>query len=267
VNRSTAKEMMDSPDNPRELLEDDLRNLRIINRYLGNYRTVLGGLARLIEEQKLSRFSLLDIGTGSGDIPAQIASWARRNDLIAELIALDPEPVTLGAAVHQTREYPEIALIRGDGRALPFGSSSFDFVLSSQMLHHFSDEDIINLLRGWSRVARRAIIVCDLIRHSLAYHGIRLATKAFTRNIMTRTDAPLSVERAFTLEEWRELFQRAEIGPFRIFPRFPFRQITLFSMVERSSPSRQCGHSDILRVPNVTPRCLTRGTEFSLDSR
>jgi ubiquinone/menaquinone biosynthesis C-methylase UbiE len=231
-----AREMMDSPNNsPRELLEDDLRNLRIINRYLGNYRAVLSGLARLIEEQKLKRFSLIDVGTGSGDIPALIASWARRRHLNAQLIGLDPEPVTLRAAVSQIRDYPEIALVRGDGRALPLASDSVDFVLSSQMLHHFSEDDIINLLRGWSRVARRAIIVCDLVRHPLAYYGIRLVTKAFTRNIMTRTDGPLSVQRAFTLEEWRELFERAGIGPFRLFAKFPFRQITIFSMLERKS--------------------------------
>jgi ubiquinone/menaquinone biosynthesis C-methylase UbiE len=138
--------------------------------------------------------------------------------------------VTLRAAVDQTREYPEIALVQGDGRALPFASGSFDFVLSSQMLHHFSEEGIVNLLRGWSRVARRAIIVSDLIRHPVAYHGIRLLTKVFTRNIMTRTDGPLSVERAFTLKEWRELFEQAGIGPFRLFPTFPFRQMTLISL-------------------------------------
>jgi ubiquinone/menaquinone biosynthesis C-methylase UbiE len=258
MNRSTAKEMMDAPDNPRDLLEDDLRNLRIINRYLGNYRSVLRGVKRIVEEQKLRHFSLLDVGTGSGDIPVKIAAWARRKNLPAELIALDFEPVTLRAAVDQTADYPEIALVRGDGRALPFATGSFDFVLSSQMLHHFSEEGIIHLLREWSRVARRAIIVSDLIRHSVAYYGIGLLTKLFTCNVMTRTDAPLSVERAFTLKEWRELFERAGIGPFRICPMFPFRQMTLFSMVERDSPSRQCGHSGILRVPNVT-RASDRG--------
>ena len=238
MKRSMAREMMDSPgNNPRDLLEDDLRNLRIINRYLGNYRAVLGGLARLIDEKKLKRFSLLDVGTGSADIPALIASWARRHHLAAQLIGLDPEPVTLRAAADQIRNYPEIALVQGDGRALPLASDSVDFVLSSQMLHHFSEDDIINLLRGWSRVARRAIIVCDLVRHPVAYHGIRLVTKAFTRNIMTRTDGPLSVQRAFTLEEWRDLFERAGIGPFRLFPKFPFRQITIFSMLERKSGS------------------------------
>ena len=239
MKRSTAREMMDSPDNPRELLEDDLRNLRIINRYLGNYRAVLGGLARLIEEQKLKRFSLLDVGTGSADIPALIASWARRYHLTARLIGLEPEPVTLQAAANEIRDYSEIMLVRGDARAVPLPSDSVDFVLSSQMLHHFSEDDIINLLRGWSRVARRAIIVCDLVRHPVAYYGIRLVTKAFTRNIMTRTDGPLSVQRAFTLEEWRDLFERAEIGPFRLVPKFPFRQITIFSMLERKSANRR----------------------------
>jgi ubiquinone/menaquinone biosynthesis C-methylase UbiE len=238
VKRSMAREMMDSPDNPRELLEDDLRNLRIINRYLGNYRAVLGGLARLIKEQRLERFSLLDVGTGSADIPALIASWARRHHLTAQLVGLEPETVTLKAALNQTRAYPEIALIRGDGRALPLAPDSVDFVLSSQMLHHFSEDEVVNLLRGWSRVARRAIIVCDLVRHPVAYYGIRLVTQAFTRNIMTRTDGPLSVQRAFTLDEWRELFERAGIGPFRLFPKFPFRQITIFSMLEQKSGSR-----------------------------
>ncbi|HEX2243311.1 MAG TPA: methyltransferase domain-containing protein, partial [Gammaproteobacteria bacterium] len=238
MKRSMAREMMDSPDNPRELLEDDLRNLRIINRYLGNYRAVLGALARLIAEQRLQRFSLLDVGTGSADIPALIASWARHHHLTARLIGVEPEPVTLQAAVNQTRDYPEIALIRGDARALPLAPHSVDFVLSSQMLHHFSEDDIVNLLRGWSRVARRAIIVCDLVRHPLAYYGIRLVTKVFTRNIMTRTDGPLSVQRAFTLDEWRGLFERAGIGPFRILPKFPFRQITIFSMLEQKSGSR-----------------------------
>ena len=238
MKRSTAREMMDSPDNPRELLEDDLRNLRIINRYLGNYRAVLGGLARPIEEQRLQRFSLLDVGTGSADIPALIASWARRHHLTAQLVGLEPDTVTLQAAVNQTRDYSEISLVRGDGRALPLAPDSVDFVLSSQMLHHFSEDDIVNLLRGWSRVARRAIIVCDLVRHPVAYYGIRLVTKALTRNVMTRTDAPLSVQRAFTLDEWRDLFERAGIGSFRLFPKFPFRQITIFSMLEQKSGSR-----------------------------
>lgn len=230
MKRSTAQEMMDMPGNPPDLLADDLSNLRIINRYLGGYRGVLRALGRLIAEYDLDNFSLLDVGTGSGDIPVAIAMWARRKRLTARIIALDPEPLTVQTAVDQTREYPEIGIVRGDGMTLPFEPASFDFVLSSQMLHHFSEEAILAMLGSWSQVARRAIIVSDLVRHPVAYHGIRLLTRVFTRNIMTQTDGPLSVQRAFSLNEWRNLFARAGVGSFRVFPSFPFRQTTLISV-------------------------------------
>jgi SAM-dependent methyltransferase len=230
MKRSTEKEMMDLPGQPRELLADDLRNLRIINHYLGGYRNVLRGLARLVNEQRLDRFTLLDLGTGSGDIPAVIARWARRQQIAARISGLEREAATVEEAVDQTRSFPEITILRGDATAPPFGAGSFDFVLTSQLLHHFKDEQIIALVRTWARLARRGIIVSDLVRHPVAYHGIRLLTKGFTRNVMTRTDAPLSVQRACTISEWRELLRRADVGRLRVRWMFPFRVLALISL-------------------------------------
>jgi SAM-dependent methyltransferase len=230
MKRSTEKEMMDLPCQPKELLAGDLRNLRIINRYLGGYRNVLRGLARLVNEQKLDRFTLLDVGTGSGDIPTVIARWARRRQIAARISGLEREAATVEEAVDQTRNFPEITILRGDAMAPPFGAGSFDFVLTSQLLHHFKDEQIIALLRTWARLARRGIIVSDLVRHPVAYHGIRLLTKGFTRNIMTRTDAPLSVQRACTISEWRELLRQADVGRLRVQWMFPFRVLGLVSL-------------------------------------
>jgi SAM-dependent methyltransferase len=230
MKRSTEKEMMDLPGQPKEILVDDLRNLRIINRYLGGHRNVLRGLAALVNEQKLDRFTLLDIGTGSGDIPTVIARWARRQQITARISCLDREAVTVDEAVDQTRSFPEITILRGDATAPPFGARSFDFVLTSQLLHHFTDEQNIALLRTWARLARRAIIVSDLVRHPIAYHGIRLLTKGFTPNLMTRTDAPLSVRRACTISEWRELLRRADVGRLSVRWMFPFRVLALISL-------------------------------------
>jgi SAM-dependent methyltransferase len=240
MKRSMEQEMMDLPGNPKEVLDEDLRNLRILNRYLGGYRSVLHGLDRLVGEAKLRRFSLLDVGTGSGDIPARITSWAEQRGIEASIVALEPEPVTARMAAILTRQKTNppfiplckrgkegdfpccgISVVRGDGNAPPFRAAAFDFVLASQLLHHFSEEKIIALLRTWSRLARRAIIVSDLVRDPVAYYGIRLLTKLCTRNVMTLTDAPLSVRRAFTIAEWRELFRRAEIGPSQILSIFP----------------------------------------------
>ena len=98
------------------------------------------------------------------------------------------------------------------------------------MLHHFSEEGIIALLKTWSGLARKAILVSDLVRDPLAYYGIRLITRLFTRNQMTRFDGPLSVRRALTLKEWRELFRESAVGPFRVVPIFPYRQMTVISV-------------------------------------
>ena len=230
MKRSTEKEMMDLPGNPKALLVEDLRNLRVINRYLGGYRGVIKGLNRMVGQDRLKQFSLLDVGTGSADIPKVIVRWARNQSIEATIVALEPDPVTAEEAAHQTQDCPEITVIRADGMIPPFQAASFDFVLASQMLHHFTEDKIIVLLKTWSALARKAILVSDLVRDPLAYYGIRLITRLFTRNEMTRFDGPLSVRRALTTKEWRALFREAAVGPFRLVPIFPYRQMTLVSV-------------------------------------
>lgn len=230
MKRSTAQEMMDFPGQPRELLAADLRNLRVLNRCLGGYRNVIRGVANVVAEQRMDRFTLLDAGAGSGDVGAAVALWARRRGIAAQISALERESATAEQARKHTRAVPEIEVVRGDALAPPFRAGSFDFVLASQFLHHFTDEQIVHLLRTWSRIARRAIIVADLVRHPLAYHGIRILTRIFTRNAMTRFDAPLSVQRACTIAEWREVIQRADIGAFRVHRMMPFRVLGVISI-------------------------------------
>jgi hypothetical protein len=72
-------------------------------------------------------------------------------------------------------------------------------------------------------------LISDLIRHPFAYYGIKVLTKLFSRNEMTRMDAPLSIKRAFTLDEWKKLFSRAEIGAAHVAPIFPYRIFATFS--------------------------------------
>ena len=230
MKRSREKEMMDLPGNPAHLLEEDLNNLRLLNRTLGAYRGVLRVLEHLAGVEGTSRFSLLDVGTGSADIPVAIVRWAKGKGIVVRIVALEPEPITAAMARRLTRDVPEISVVRGDALHPPFSPASFDFILSSQLLHHFSEEEVVYLLRTWSRIARSGIMVSDLIRHPLAYFGIRLLTLLFSRNQMTRIDAPLSVRRAFTLGEWRELFRRAGIGEFRLFPLLPFRMTAFFPL-------------------------------------
>lgn len=222
--------MMDHAGNPADLLEGDLANLRLLNRLLGGHRAALTGLRRVVGPREAPGLSLLDVGTGSADIPAAIVRWARRQGLSVRVVAVEANPVTAAAARRLTRNLPEISVLQADARNLPFKPASFDFVFCSQLLHHFSEGEIPLLLKKWSALARRAILISDLVRHPLAYLGIRLLTLLFTRNEMTRADAPLSVRRSFTIPEWSELLRQAAIGELCLWPVFPFRLLALFPL-------------------------------------
>jgi SAM-dependent methyltransferase len=223
VKRSYQEEIMDAPVSDPAMLIDDLRNLRYMNRFLGGSRGLLYGLKRFLRDEKLTSFSLLDVGTGSGDIPAAITRWSRNRDMKPRIIALEAQPIIASVAAAQTLNFSEISVIQSDAAAPPFRPSSFDIVTASQFLHHFTEDKIITLLHRWAILARRAIIISDLIRHPAAYYGIYALTRLCTRNVMTINDAALSVQRALTLREWRKLFKKASVGRVHIRAIAPFR--------------------------------------------
>jgi len=234
MKRSLEKELMDLPGQPRDVLEEDLRNLRILNRCLGGSRAAIRGLERAVQTLQVREFSLLDVGTGSADIPAAIVDWARHRGVRARVVGLETHPVTAQTARVRLKGLPEVAIVRGDAARPPFPPHSFDFVLASQLLHHFSVEAIVAALKTWSQLARRGVIISDLVRHPIAYHGILYLTRLFTRNIMTLTDAPLSVKRAFTVTEWRDLFAAAGVGGFKLISVFPFRVVGIFRLDDKN---------------------------------
>ncbi|MDH3445426.1 MAG: methyltransferase domain-containing protein [Deltaproteobacteria bacterium] len=230
MKRSYEKELMDVGGNQGKLLAEDLRNLRILNRFLSGRRCVMLGLKHALRRQQTKRFSLLDVGTGSADIPAAILEWGRRKGVDATIVGLEAETLTAKIAAGRTNHLPNISIIQGDADNSPFSPGSFDYVVASQLLHHFPEEKIIELLKRWARIARKGIVVGDLVRHPIAYHGIRLLTKLTTRNIMTLKDAPLSVRRALTFNEWRGLFKQAQVGPVEMYSVFPFRMAAVVTL-------------------------------------
>ncbi len=228
--RSYEKELMDYAGNDAELLAGDLRNLRILNRYLNGSRSVVVALNHVLRRAPLQRLSLLDIGTGSADIPATLLARLRRHGVSGKIVGLEAEPTTARIAARRSADCVDLDIVQADAGAPPFSPQSFDFVLASQFLHHFAETKIIDLLKQWAKLARRGIIISDLVRHPVAYHGIRLLTQLATRNVMTLTDAPLSVRRAFTFKEWRELLRQADIGAVEMFSVFPFRMAAVVSL-------------------------------------
>jgi SAM-dependent methyltransferase len=209
-------ELMDRPQPVTAELASDLRNLRKLNRYFGSYRLIEHFLRRWIQPRDQMR--ILDLATGSGDIPRLIVDYARSTGADVTVKAVDQQPSTLEIARSLSGDYPEIEFFEGD--VLSFGCSrgalsprrddgTYDIVLCSLALHHFEEEAAVELLRRCRHLSRRYILVSDLRRGLLATIGVYLLTALIFREPMTRTDARLSAERAFSFREFRSLAKSA----------------------------------------------------------
>jgi len=199
-------EMMDRPQPVSSELEKNLRNIRQLNRFFGSHRLVLHFLRRWIKPGDHVR--IVDLATGSGDIPRLIVDLARKIGATVEIDALDRQSATLEIARKLSGNYPEISYI--DANILEWQPAErYDIVLCSLALHHFSDENAVRLLRRCGDLSRKFVLVSDLRRGLLATIGVYLLTALIFREPMTRYDGRVSAARAFSFGELDDLAGRA----------------------------------------------------------
>jgi len=210
-------ELMDRPQPVTAELETDLHNLRQLNRYFGSYRLIEHFLRRWIRPG--TQLRILDLATGSGDIPRLVVDYARTVGAAVRVDAVDQQPSTLKIARQLSADYPEIDFFEGD--VLTFDREPHDVVLCSLALHHFAETDAIQLLRRCRDLSKRYVLVADLRRGWLATAGVFLLTALLFREPMTRTDARLSAERSFSFREFHSLAERAGWKNFG-YARFAF---------------------------------------------
>jgi len=203
---------------------DDMLQIRWFNRYCGGARALLTHLDRLIEQDgPASSLSLLDVATGSADLPLRIVRWAARRGLDVRIAALDRHPEVLRFARAETRTFPQVGLIQADARDLPVRRASCDYALSSLFLHQLDEAAGAALLRRLLEVSKRAVLINDLVRHALHYAGAWTLARCLTRNPITRNDAPASVRNAYTVKELRELGRASGASRVEVFRHAPFR--------------------------------------------
>lgn len=198
--RRDEPELMDAPGLPEAEVEEAYRILRRVNRQLGNLRSVRRETERwLVEDGPWAGgevATLLDIGTGSGDVPLALEAGFAARAHPATVWALDRDPTGVALARRSG-----LKVVRGDALRLPFAGGSFDLVMAVKFAHHFAGPDLSRLLAEMARVARRRVLVLDLRRHWLAYYGFIAWSRVFTGSRLVRYDGPLSVLRGFTADE------------------------------------------------------------------
>lgn len=179
------------------------RDIALANRLFGGIHAVQAELEPWLGRAG-STATLLDVGTGTGDIPERLRREAAARHATLEVFGLDGRVELVKA----TRDWP-VAGVAGDALDLPFATQSFDFVIASQVLHHFSVEDAVQLVREMHRVAKRRVVIADLRRSWVAVAGLWLVSFPLGFHRVSRHDGVVSILRGFEVSELRDLVRQA----------------------------------------------------------
>jgi ubiquinone/menaquinone biosynthesis C-methylase UbiE len=220
--RQRQPELLDEPDVDPRNLRKSLAFIRWINRLMGYDRLIVHHLERFSSAwQPGQTLRILDVGTGSADIPLAILRWASEKGFAVRVVGIDLHPQVIREAAGAAREEPRLTIVRGDALRLPFDADSFDYATTSMFLHHLDDADAARALAEMGRVARRGIIASDLLRLRRSYLFITLAT--LLANPMVRHDARVSVAQAFSAPEIQSIRDRAGVEFAAYFAHFTHR--------------------------------------------
>jgi SAM-dependent methyltransferase len=218
--RIRRDEQMDDPALDPAVYEAVLRDLSRVNGLTMAVRPTIGFLAR--GAKGMPAFRLVDVGFGHGDMLRRIARWAKRKDIAVDLVGVDLNPRSAAIARAATPMHWPIEFRTGDYADV---AGPIDFVISSSVTHHMSDEQIHAFLRFMEERAARGWMVNDIHRHGFAYYGFPLLARLMGWHRIIREDGQLSIGRGFRANEWRRLIEESGVDPAAaaIVRRFPFR--------------------------------------------
>ncbi len=205
-------ELLDDPRSDPVLVGRELRDIARLNALFGGTRAVVRELKSFFERRramgnrKRETWTLLDVGTGSGDIALAARAAARQLDIDLKAIGLELNPTA--ARIATAAGVPTIV---ADGSALPLGPRSVDVVVASQVLHHLPRPVAVRWIATLDRIARRAVVLADLRRSRVAMAGVWAASVGLAMSGVTRHDAVVSLKRGYTKTEFDEMLRQAGV--------------------------------------------------------
>jgi len=221
--RATATEFLDRPDCDPALAAASYRFMEMVNRRFGGIRMV----RRFLATESARRHAggplrVLDIGSGSCDIPLAVSRWARAHDIPLHVTCLEIAGHTVDIAHEQLTRVgnPAVQLLQEDVFTHQ-PAEPYDCAVASMCFHHFSDAQILTLLRRLHGFVLNSVLINDLRRSRMAYLAARLLL--VTTPAEVRHDALLSIRRGFKISELRSLLRQLDSITVSVEPTRWFR--------------------------------------------
>ncbi|WP_276368372.1 methyltransferase domain-containing protein [Chryseolinea sp. H1M3-3] len=223
--RSSELEIMDDLTCEGETLNQTLRELEFINKWLGGNQITINAISELLESHPRDArpITIVDLGCGGGEMLRVIDTWAKKNSRRFNLIGVDANPYIIGFAKKNLKDLSHLQFVAMDIFSEEFSNQRYDIVIGTLFYHHFSDAQLIGFFKQLRNQVNLGFIINDIHRHWLAYHSIKMLTHFFSKSSMVKYDAPLSVRRAFKKDDLIKILSEAKIDEFKINWRWAFR--------------------------------------------
>jgi ubiquinone/menaquinone biosynthesis C-methylase UbiE len=229
--RSYKKELLDRDDIPFEDIKQNMKELDFINAKLGGHKITLDGMRTIIKKLKNGskenngKISILEIGCGGGDNLRVIKNYCRKEKIPVELSGVDINPHCIEFA-RSRKENEGIGFVASDYKFF-FPTEKPDIIFCSLFCHHFTDEEVIEILKWMKENSRIGFFINDLHRHPFAYYSIKWLTKLFSKSYLVKNDAPLSVLRGFKRKELEIFYAQCSIFNAQIKWKWAFRWLLI----------------------------------------
>ena len=220
-----ATEFLDRPDCDPALAAASYRFMETVNCYFGGIRTV----RRFLATETAGRHAgaplrILDIGSGSCDIPLAVSRWARTNGIPLHFTCLEMAGHAVDIARQQLARAgdPTVQLLQEDVFTHQ-PAEPYDCAVASMCFHHFSNAQILTLLQKLRSFVINSVLINDLRRSPLASLAASLLLAGTDAPAGVRHDALLSIRRGFKINELRTLLRQLDRVTVSVEPARWFR--------------------------------------------
>jgi 2-polyprenyl-3-methyl-5-hydroxy-6-metoxy-1,4-benzoquinol methylase len=228
--RSTKKELLDDDNIPFEDIVKNMKELNSINTLLGGHAITVKGIKNIIfslpKNFSSDEVVICEIGCGGGDNIKAIHKWCKKNNVKASFVGVDIKKECIDFANSRCENIP-VQLIVSPYEKINFTSKP-NIIFSSLFCHHFTNEQLVNMLVWMKQNSTSGFFVNDLQRNKVAFFLIKWLTKFFSSSYLVKNDAPLSVARSFVKKDWQLYFKLSNINSYTIKWKWAFRYLITF---------------------------------------
>jgi SAM-dependent methyltransferase len=253
TSRSLQKEILDQKNIPFADIALNMKELDWINSHLGGHSITIEGFRKLLDRYKTilevggedtthgdlpwlvppptankRSISVCEIGCGGGDNLNALYKFCIKKNITANFIGIDINKECASFAKRKS-VIEKTEFIVSDYKKVNFGNEKPDIIFSSLFCHHFTGEELIEMLKWMQENSKIGFFINDLHRHPVAYHFIKFGTKTFSKSYLVKNDAPISVLRGFKKNEWKNILENAAIKNYSIKWKWAFRFLIVVS--------------------------------------